>query len=68
MLICALLAYGVRQVFSRRGSYIFSNLPEKHEEITNFSIEPHDEKACLPGLRPGKTQTGLRSHRSKLEA
>ena len=26
--------------------------------------EPHHGKTCLRGLRPGKTQTGLRSHRS----
>ena len=27
-------------------------------------IEPRHEKTCLRGLRPGKTQTGLRSQRS----
>ena len=27
-------------------------------------FEPRHEKTCLQGLRPGKTQTGLRSHRS----
>ena len=31
-------------------------------------IEPRCEKTCLWGFRPGKTQTGLRSHRSYLEA
>ena len=30
--------------------------------------EPRHEKTCLPGLRPVKTQTGLRSYRDKLEA
>ena len=29
-----------------------------------FTFEPHHEKTCLQGLRPGKIQTGLRSHRS----
>ena len=27
-------------------------------------FEPHHEKTCLRGSRPGKTQTGLRSYRS----
>ena len=31
-------------------------------------IEPRHEKTCLRGLRPGKTQTSLRSHTSKVEA
>ena len=26
--------------------------------------EPHHKKTCLRGFQPGKTQTGLRSHRS----
>ena len=30
--------------------------------------EPRHEKTCLWGLRPSKTQTGLRSHRDYLEA
>ena len=30
--------------------------------------EPHHEKRCLRGLRPGQTQTGRRSHRSYLES
>ena len=29
-----------------------------------FEIEPRQEKTCLRGFRPGKTQTGLRSHRN----
>ena len=32
-----------------------------HPEMT---YETHHEKTCLLDLRPGKTQTGLRSHRS----
>ena len=32
--------------------------------ITQFLYEPHHQKTCLLGLRPGKTQTGQRSHRS----
>ena len=28
-------------------------------------IEPHHEKTCLWGFRPGKTQTGLCSHKSR---
>ena len=28
------------------------------------SCEPRYEKTCVRGFRPGKTQTGLRSHRS----
>ena len=27
-------------------------------------LEPRHEKTCIRGFRPGKTQTGLRSHRS----
>ena len=27
-------------------------------------IEPHHEKTCLRGVRPNRTQTGLRNHRS----
>ena len=30
--------------------------------------EPHHKKTCLWDLRPGKTQIGLRSHRSWIEA
>ena len=30
--------------------------------------EPRQEKTCLRGLRPVKTQTGFHSHRDKLEA
>ena len=29
-----------------------------------LSFEPHHKKTCLRGLRPGKTQSGLCSHRS----
>ena len=29
-----------------------------------FSFEPHHKKTCLQGLQPGKTQSGLCSHRS----
>ena len=29
--------------------------------------EPHREKICLRGFRPGKTQTGLLSYRDKPE-
>ena len=32
--------------------------------LTSIMIEPRHEKTCLRGFRPGKTQTGLRSHRS----
>ena len=28
------------------------------------TYEPRHEKTCLRGLRPGRTHTGLRSHRS----
>ena len=35
--------------------------PCKLEEYIN---EPHHEKTCLRCLRPGKTQSSLRSHRS----
>ena len=28
-----------------------------------FPYEPHYEKTCLQGFRPGKTQTGLLSYR-----
>ena len=31
-------------------------------------IEPHQEKTCLRGFRPGLTQTWLYNHRSWLEA
>ena len=30
---------------------------------THDKYEPRHEKTCLLGLRPGKTQTGLLSHR-----
>ena len=30
--------------------------------------EPRHEKTCLPGLRPGETQTSLLSYRDQLEA
>ena len=30
-------------------------------------LEPHHEKTCLRGFRPGKTQTGLLRYRDKLE-
>ena len=34
--------------------------------MTSFTFEPHHEKLCLRGLRPGKTQTGLLGYRDKL--
>ena len=33
-----------------------------------YKTEPCHKKTCLRGLRPGKTQTGLFSHRKYLEA
>ena len=33
-----------------------------------YLYEPHYEKTCLRGLRPGKTQTGLLSYRDELES
>ena len=32
------------------------------------TIEPCHEKTCLRNFRPGKTQTGLHSHRMMLES
>ena len=40
-------------LFEYLGSLLYSTLNE-----------PRHEKTCLRGFRPGKTQTGLRSHRS----
>ena len=34
------------------------------EELYNSLFEPRHEKTCLRGFQQGKTQTGLRSHRS----
>ena len=31
-------------------------------------LEPHHEKTCLRGFRPGKTQTGLLRYRDKLKS
>ena len=31
-------------------------------------FEPRHEKTCVPGFRPGKTQTGLLRYRDYLEA
>ena len=33
---------------------------DKHQTLN----EPRHEKTCLPGLRPGKIQNGLQSHRN----
>ena len=35
--------------------------------ISQLIFEPRCEKTGLPGFRPGTTQTGLHSHRRKLE-
>ena len=37
---------------------------DKNFPWKNVSYEPRHEKTCLRDLRPGKTQTGMRSHRS----
>ena len=34
----------------------------KKLQVIAFIFEPHPEKTCLQGLRPGKTQTGLLSY------
>ena len=40
-----------------------SELASKKHETVDDSNEPHHEKTCIRGLRPGKTQTGLLSYR-----
>ena len=39
-----------------------------HNTLAQFEYEPRHEKTCVLGLRPGKTQTGLFSYRSKLDS
>ena len=48
------------QVFTTHG--VHSDF--SHWQPKSVLIEPRHEKTCLWGFRPGKTQTGLRSHRS----
>ena len=39
----------------------------RHVYVSNhliIIIEPRHEKTCIRGFRPGKTQTGLQSHKS----
>ena len=48
-------------VLSCHGSFLFQLLGQERNQ---HKFEPHHEKTCLRGLRPGKTQTGLCSHRS----
>ena len=51
---------------SEQGVYC---LPFHLHPLGALLYEPrHDEKTCLQGLRPGKTQTGLLSYRDQLES
>ena len=53
------------------GGYVGYNTEwrELAQNISRVSIyEPRLEKSGLRGFRPGLTQTGLYSHRSRLEA
>ena len=43
-------------------------LPFREVIVTDFQNEPRCEKTGLRGFRPGPTQTGLCSHRRRLEA
>ena len=60
--------------FSRDGAHIkgcqnhhFVNVQVSvSADSTSTPNQPRHEKTCLRGLRPGKTQTGLLSYRSKL--
>ena len=49
--------------------------PIKSQSVVSFRyfrfpppFEPYHEKTCLQGVRPGRIQTGLLSHRSSLES
>ena len=42
--------------------------PSSTQSDTPVLNEPHQEKTSLRSFRPGKTQTGLRSHRKQVEA
>ena len=50
--------------------FFMTKLPATLVVIPGHSSEnePRHEKCCLPGLRPGETQTSLLSYRDKLEA
>ena len=52
-LICAFAVHIWHHIFSWPGSYVI--------EESELLYEPHHEKTCLQGLRPGKTQTNLLS-------
>ena len=45
-----------------------SNAVDYVEKHSSGTFEPHHEKTCLRGFRPGPTQTRLYSHRRWLEA
>ena len=46
-------------------STLTNAVPSEYQDPGNqLLFEPSHEKTCLRGLRPGKTQTGLPSHRS----
>ena len=54
----------VKTLIKERKKKQTQNLLTGEKEI----YETRHAKTCLRGLRPGKTQTGLRSHRSLLES
>ena len=46
----------------------WAHTPYSLSSTWEMQYEPHHEKTCLRGLRPGKTHTSLHSHRSWIEA
>ena len=48
--------------------YIYNYFENKYSEIITSIYEPRFEKTCLRDFRPGPTQTGLCSHRKRLDA